>query len=263
MTSPPDRYSTGVMSHDIPTELDRLHRLERLLDPTTRRVLSARELPPDARCLVLGAGAGSVARWLAGRFPDGQVTAVDIDTRYLEEGPNLRVLEADLRTVDIPPGSADLVHARAVLMHLPDREDVLARAAGWLAPGGWLVDEDISVFPGESSPYPAWRKTWSAIVELVNGQGADLGWPRRRLPGALADAKLTDLGLSVDVYTVGDGGACEQFWRAFLAQLAPALQERGLLSRDDIDAVLALFDDPAFIEPAEALISAWGRRPRA
>jgi hypothetical protein len=34
--------------------------------------------------------------------------------------------------------SFDLVHVRAVLMHIPDRMAVLRR----LAPGGWLVAED-------------------------------------------------------------------------------------------------------------------------
>lgn len=261
MSEVADRYSTGVLSHDIPTELQRLQLLERTLDPATIRILAEREVPEDARCLVLGAGAGSIARWLAERFPAGQVVAVDIDTRYLEPGPNLEVRQADVRTLEVPEGSFDLIQARALFMHLPEREEALAKAATWLVPGGWLVAQDLVHPLAESSPHPVWRRVLGAMIELIESQGADLSWARSRQPAALAEAGLDDLGMAMDVFTIGDGSPCEEFWRVFIRQVAPNLVGRGLLPPDDLAAVLALFDDPEFIEPGETLISAWGRRP--
>ena len=256
-----DRYSGGALSHDIPSELHRLRLLEKQLDPVSTAVLAGRELPESPKCLELGAGAGSMARWMAERYPAGHVTAVDVDARYLDAGwaPNLKVIEDDVCALDFPAGSFDLVHARTLFMHLPEREDMVARAAKWLTPGGWLVVEDIAVFPCESSPYPEWRKVMKALAGLLERQGSDLGWARRRQPAVLAEAGLADLGMSVEVFTVGDGGPAERFWRAFLDQVGPALSGQGLLTADELDTALTLFDEPGFVDTAEAMISAWGR----
>ena len=58
--------------------------------------------------------------------------ATDVDTRFLNPSwaPNLEVLEHDVVREGFPPGPFDLVHARALLIHLPDRESLLASAAG-------------------------------------------------------------------------------------------------------------------------------------
>ena len=257
-----DRYGNGVLSHDIPSELRRLRRLEEQSDPVSTAVLAERELPDSPRCLELGAGAGSMARWMAERWPTGQVTAVDIDARFLDAGwaPNLDVREDDIRTLDFPAESFDLIHARTLFMHLPEREEIIARVATWLAPKGWLVLEDIATFPCEHSPYPAWRKAMMAVAGLIERQGGDVRWARRRQPAVFADSGLDELGMSVQVFTVGDGSATERFWRAFLDQVRPALSAQGLLTDEEVDAALALFEDPRFVDTAEALVSAWGRR---
>jgi tRNA A58 N-methylase Trm61 len=51
----------------------------------------------DARCLEVGAGAGSVARWLAEHCHAGHVVATDIDTTHLRDAaPGI-----DVRTHDV------------------------------------------------------------------------------------------------------------------------------------------------------------------
>jgi SAM-dependent methyltransferase len=52
------------------------------------------------------------------------------------------VIRHDVRTDPFPEQSFDLIHARAVLMHIPDDPYLLPRMASWLAPGGWLVLEE-------------------------------------------------------------------------------------------------------------------------
>ncbi|MDQ2708161.1 MAG: class I SAM-dependent methyltransferase [Actinomycetota bacterium] len=104
----------------------------------------------------LGAGTGSIAAWLAGQCPHGRVVATDIDTRHLEQqrSDNLEVRRHDVITEDFPPGSFDLVHARSLLVNLPERDAVLARITGWVAPGGWLVIGEPDAFPTDSSIHP-------------------------------------------------------------------------------------------------------------
>ena len=51
------------------------------------------------------------------------------------------------------------------------------------------------------------------------------------------------------------------FIRLSLESLSGALVEAGALSEDDIDAALALVDDPANVFVSPLMIAAWGRKP--
>jgi len=156
-----------VLSPEWGDERARLAAMAQVSDPSTRRLLDDAGLTSGWRCLEVGAGAGSVASWMArrvvGRNPagrSGHVTATDIDTRFLRElsDPNLTVLEHDVTADEFPQESFDLIHACFVLEHLPAREQVLDKMVRWLAPGGTLVLEAIAGFPVDSSPNPAFRQ---------------------------------------------------------------------------------------------------------
>ncbi len=231
-SSTADRYATSMIAHQLPTERQRLHLLGQMLDPDTFRILEQRGIQPSWACLELGAGTGSIARWLASYCPNGHVVATDSDTCFLSElsAPNLQVLLHDVVTEDFPAGSFDLIHARWLLANLPEREEVLAKAVTWLVPGGWLVIEDPDRTPLDASPHPVLRRFGDAVEQLVaESHGADLRWARRRLPAALAEVGLVELGISVSVKTVGDGGADDAAYRMTMAQARPGLVDRGLL----------------------------------
>src|SRR5215472_18642888 len=123
--------------HTDAGESRRLDLFAERLDPVTKRRIGQLRLGPAVRCLEIGGGRGSIARWLCRDVaPQGHVTATDLDTDFLSRLalPNLTVLRHDVRTDDFPEGSFDLVHVRTVLMHIPHRMDVLRRMASWLAP---------------------------------------------------------------------------------------------------------------------------------
>ncbi len=84
-------------------------------------------------CLEVGAGSGTVAVWLAEpAFAPSldrgqvQVLATDVDMRFLErlKRPGLATMRHDVVTDQPPAAGCDLVHARFVLEHLPEREAV-------------------------------------------------------------------------------------------------------------------------------------------
>ena len=79
--------------------------LEETFDPVTIRHLS-RVVAPGNRCLELGAGGGSVARWIADAVgPSGSVLATDLDVRWLAgEAAPFEVLQHDLRHDPDPRG---------------------------------------------------------------------------------------------------------------------------------------------------------------
>src|SRR6202011_938573 len=57
--------------------------------------------------------------------------------------PNVQVLCGDVLDIDLPQASFDLIHARLVLMHIPERRRAIERMTSLLAPGGWLVVEEL------------------------------------------------------------------------------------------------------------------------
>src|SRR6476659_1738370 len=104
-------------------------------------------LSEGARCLEAGVGAGSMLRWMAAQVgPTGHVLGVDLDDRLFPASarPNVELRKDDIRTTPLDVGSFDLIHCRALLMHLQpaDRMSVLARFLNALRPRGWMVVSD-------------------------------------------------------------------------------------------------------------------------
>jgi tRNA A58 N-methylase Trm61 len=97
---------------DFDEERARLRLIEEIYDPATTRRLASLGLTSGWRCLELGAGAGSIASWLAARVgPSGQVVATDIDPRFLQDIklPNLEVRRHDIRTDALEREAYDLL----------------------------------------------------------------------------------------------------------------------------------------------------------
>src|SRR5207249_5000144 len=135
-----------LLEHDWEQEPRRLQLLEEHADSTSVRRLEATGIDTGWSCLEIGAGRGSIARWLGERVgPSGHVVALDLDTSLLTDldEPNIDVIEGDLLEIGLAEGSFDLVHARLVLMHIPERWRALERIASLLRPGGHLVLEEL------------------------------------------------------------------------------------------------------------------------
>src|SRR5687767_1519985 len=94
-------------------------------DPVTFDALSHTGVRDGWRCLEVGGGGGSVADWLSREVgQDGSVVVTDIDPQWMvgaERRPNVTVLRHDIVDDPLPEGEFDLVHARLLLLHLPER----------------------------------------------------------------------------------------------------------------------------------------------
>jgi SAM-dependent methyltransferase len=103
----------------------------------------AASLPPGARVLDLGCGAGApIAVHLAER--GFRVTGLDASARMLELArqtvPGATLVHGDMRSAD-PGGPFDGIVAWDSVFHLPreDQTALLGRLAAWLRPGGRLL----------------------------------------------------------------------------------------------------------------------------
>ena len=107
--------------------------------------LAALSGPPE-RVLDLGTGTGAVARLVASRFPDAEVTGVDVAPKMIEVArtnvPGVRFEVADAERLPFDGGAFDLV----TLGNMIPFFDELARVT---APGGHVV---LSFSAGEETP---------------------------------------------------------------------------------------------------------------
>jgi SAM-dependent methyltransferase len=240
----------------------RLSLLEACYDPGTERRLGAIGVASGWRCLEVGGGAGSVARWLSDRVgPSGHVVAVDLDPRFLAQidAANLSVRGLDVTREDLPAGPFDLVHARHLLMHLPERLEVLDRLVDCLAPGGWLLLEEGDAFPTAELAPEVDPRLWGWYSDALARAGADVEWARR-LPGLLDAAGLVDVTAEADVPMYRGGSPTAEMVRLSFTQVA---------ERDSVDEGTRVLVDEfcvALTDPGRwftycAAVAARGRTP--
>lgn len=232
------------------------------LDPNSKRRLTALDPQPDWRCLEIGAGSGSIARWLAERCPAGQVVATDVELSSLigAAGPNLEVLRHDVTIEDFPEGSFDLIYARYVFSHLRSRDSDLTRISSWLKPGGWLLIEEPAKFPLETAQADAYRSVSLATLRIYKEHvGTDLEWPRT-FPVPLARLGLENIGMDCSVSLVGGGRRMGQFWAEVITAWGDAVVESGASTAALVAEAAALMYQDDFCDLGLATIAVWGQR---
>jgi ubiquinone/menaquinone biosynthesis C-methylase UbiE len=107
MTNDPGGIGYFAAQAEALDEVARLQLIEAECDPQTFRFLDALGVGVGWRCLEVGAGAGSVVRWLSRRVgPSGQVVAADIDPKFLGQPhePNIEVRRFDITSDGLEPG---------------------------------------------------------------------------------------------------------------------------------------------------------------
>jgi SAM-dependent methyltransferase len=249
--------------HSAKDESRRLELLEQRLDPLTQRRVQNLGVSTGARCLEIGGGRGSITRWLSNVVgPTGRVIATDLQVGFLGEidASNVEVMRHDIRTDTFPPSSFDLVHTRAVLMHISPGVDLLRRIVTWLAPGGWLVLEepDFGMWNGDADPVWASspRTTQVAFPSLALSQG-------RSLLRQVHQLGLTDVGADAEIDIIQAGTDLAEFYRLSQAALAVPKVQVGALSLAEAGALVDRPRDDDFLACGFVHIGVWGRRPFA
>jgi SAM-dependent methyltransferase len=239
--------------------------LEAILDPITTGRLSDLELEA-ARCLELGAGGGSLARWLVEQVgPSGQVVATDIDTIHISPSDGMTVYQHDLRTLALPePGPYDLIHARLLLLHLPERQDILRMLSAALAPGGWLLLEEFIGGPPAVLACPSgissklFDRVISSLLAELTDHGADMTWGRR-MHSAMVAAGLEAVDtIEQSMSAVGGSLGCRLFEINSLQQ-QEALLRRGI-TEEELKTFRQLTRDPEFVAMFYQFVSTRARR---
>jgi SAM-dependent methyltransferase len=245
--------------------------LESFLDPITADRLRPPVLAPGAACWEVGAGGGSVGRLLArATGPTGRVIATDIDTSRLtgQASDNLAIRAHDVRTDPPPGGPFDVIHARLLLLHLPERQRILRVLAGSLAPGGWLVLEEFDCLAPPralSAPTDPAAKLFEEVVagmlEVLQERGADLAWAQN-VHREMALAGLVDVDTVTHSQSWPGGSSGATLLEVNCRQLEPRLIAAGF-PPEQLAAFRELMTDPRFTALSYQFVSTRGRRPAA
>jgi ubiquinone/menaquinone biosynthesis C-methylase UbiE len=256
------------------TAIETVHRfnaLESCYDTATRNSLARTGLTAGWHCLEIGAGGGSIGLWLSDvAGADGRVTVTDIAPGQLDPAlltrPNVSVLRHDIVDDALPEAEFDLVHARLVLLHLPERRQVLRRLVRSLRPGGWLaIDEfDCAWTPVLTAPYDGaaaiFERVHAGFLDALTESGADVLWGRKVF-GEFVRAGLCDVSSATFAMAWQGGGVGASLHHANTSQLAGRILAQGV-TQEDLQLLWSMLEDPGFAVQSYPMVSVRGRRVR-
>ncbi|MGW6568615.1 class I SAM-dependent methyltransferase [Streptomyces sp. NPDC054975] len=257
------RYGEAVFRPDRVGEGERIDFGALAYDDTTMARLRALGAGPGWRCLDVGAGTGTVSRRLLEEAGVESVLAVDRDARFLAERPvpGLDVLEADVTAPDFAPGRFRLVHARFVLMHLPEHERLITRLADLVAPGGVLVLSDAVDLTSDRTPdtpyTTAMRAMWRGLRETI---GTDVSWVAS-YPQLLRGAGLDAVAAEIHVPPLEPGSPISLFWVDTWDRSRAAMLATGLVDDAAVDRAIRYLDSEECATLSAGMLTTWGRKP--
>ena len=258
-------------------ETARLQRQADELAPESRALLDYVGLRAGDSALDVGCGPRGIIELLAERVsPQGRVIGLDSDPAHVAMATELvrgrgwsqvEVVVADARDTGLPADSFDLVHARTVLVTVPDPTAVLKEMVRLARPGGWVagIEADMQIGICEP-PHPAFDRLCDLfqVAFRRNGANPQLG---RGVAEMYRQAGLRDVTVEAraPVYPVGHS---RRFIRADLVRaMRPQIVGLGLADEAELDqldrAVREHFADPHTLVMSGLLFLTWGRKPVA
>ena len=238
-------------STEEPRELVRLQMLERIFDAGTQRRMLATGLTTGWHCLEVGAGAGSIVRWLEQRVgPSGKVVALDTNPRFLRgsSSSTIEIMQGDICDMELPLATFDLVHARYVMIHIAEYRKAFERMLRCVKPGGWVVIEepDFQAARAVTGPEEA-RLSFGRVTDAIERMFTSLGMDYAlgaQLPALFQEYDLSHLTVEHEGHLSAGGGMVAQLMKLSAEQLRDKYVATGKVTEADIKQYCRLADDP-------------------
>jgi ubiquinone/menaquinone biosynthesis C-methylase UbiE len=264
-------YALGIDAD----ESARLRRQSEELRPEAVALLAAIGLKPGQAAADLGCGPSGILDLLsAAVLPGGRVVGLDADAVHVAMATqqaqatglsNVQVTVADARHTGLASDSFDLVHARTLLVTIPDPARVIAEMVRLAKPGGWVASQEPDCeyalcYP----PLPAWERLREIFLTSFRRSGADpfLG---RRLPELYRQAGLDDVHVVMHAGTYPAGHTRRTVIPDLARILQPAIIELALADERELAeldrSVRRHLADPKTLMMPHLLAVAWGRKP--
>lgn len=264
-------YALGSSS----AESARLQRQAEELAPESAVLLDRVGLRPGDSAIDLGCGPRGVIDLLAERVePGGRVVGLDADPAHVAMASefvarrglsDVEVVCVDARHTGLESGSFDLVHARTLLITVPQPAEVLREMVLLARPGGWVAglepDTEAAIcYP----PHPAFDRLCEIFTIAFSRNGAD-PYFGRRLAELYRQAGLEDVRVEVRAGLYPAGHSRRTIRADLVRSMRPQIIEMGLADQQELDeldsAVRKHFEDPDVLVMPSLNFLAWGRKP--
>ena len=230
-------------------ELERLQLIEKTHDPITFNLLNQLDIT-GYQCLEVGAGAGSVASWLADRVGSGgTVTAVDMNPRFIGNQDKVEVIKGDIAELKLEPNTYDLVHSRFVFIHISHYQQALLNVINALKPGGTLIIEepDFSISRLAAGIEAADIETVARVFESINQMYRQQGknpFFGLSVPSLFQKAGLKQVSVHTFMPLAKGGENIVKIMKLSVQHLTETLIGTGAATHKDIERFLELSDNP-------------------
>jgi ubiquinone/menaquinone biosynthesis C-methylase UbiE len=230
---------------------------------------------PGQSAIDLGCGPRGILDLLAGRVgPTGRIVGLDSDPVHAAMAAEfaagrglsgVEIITADARNTGLPSGSFDLVHARTLLVNLPEPAGAAAEMMRLARPGGWVASvepdtEHALCYP----PHPAFDRLHDIFTVAFRRNGAD-PWVGRRVPELFRQAGLDQVEVEARVQMYPPGNSRRTSRLDLVQAMRPQVLEMGLATTAELDeldaAARAHLEDPRTVVMSGLLFLTWGRKP--
>lgn len=256
-------------------ESERLERQANELAPESEEVIAQVGLRAGDRVIDLGCGPRGILELLHRRVsPGGSVVGLDSDPAHVKMASefvsrrglgSVEVVAADARSTGLAGDSFDLVHARTLLINVPDPLEVVDEMVRLAKPGGWVAglepEPQLSIsYP----PHPALDRLSDLFFAAFTRNGADpeVG---RKMAELYRDAGLEYVAVETRARAYPVGHSRRTIRVDLVGAMRPQILELGLADESELDELDATarahLQNVDVVAMPHLNVLAWGRKP--
>lgn len=231
-------------------EQDRLRRQARFAEHTVYRDV---DFSDCEKVIEIGSGVGAQSEILLRRFPDIQLTCVDMSEAQIEAAKKslaqfeqfknrYEIIKSDASALPMKGHSFDGAFICWVLEHVPAPANVLAEARRVLKPGGKIFITEVMNSSFFLDPYsPNLWKYWMAFNDFQFAQAGD-PFVGAKLGNLLIQAGFKNVQTEVKTWHLDHREPEKrriviEYWTELLLSAAPALLQANVVNQETIDGM--------------------------
>lgn len=266
-----DEYLLGHSAN----EDERLRRQPQELAADSSRLLDQLNLRLGDRAIDIGCGPQGILDLLSERVgTDGKVvglerseSTVQLARKFIAERHlrNVEVLQADAKATGLPRASFDLVHARLVLVNVPEPQRVVEEMVALVRPGGAVAshEADWGAFVCDP-PLAAWDRMFEVFDAYSRSNGIDLS-VGRKTHRMFRAAGLVDIHVNPIIHVYPPGNSRRNIFCDFLENVRDRVLAEGLMTetefREQVSELKRHLDDTSTLVISHLFLQVWGRKP--
>jgi ubiquinone/menaquinone biosynthesis C-methylase UbiE len=267
-----DEYLLGHSAN----EEERLRRQPQELAPDSRLLLDQLNIRPGDHTIDIGCGPRGILDLLSERVgANGRVvglerseSTVQLARQFIAENDlrNVEVRQADAKATGLPRASFGVVHARLVLVNVPEPQRVVEEMIALARPGGVVAshEADWGAFLCDP-PSPAWDRLLQVFLAYSRNNGIDL-FVGRRTHQMFRAAGLTDIQVNPVIHVYAPGNDRRNIFCDFLENVRDRILAERLITEAEFDERLTELkrhlDDTDTLVISHLFVQVWGRKAK-